>query len=527
MPQPAPARTRRTVALAGIAAALLLLPAGPSAAAAPGAAASPGAAAATFGAGVSDTFNREVQHGFGRTDTRQLWRVVGDARHLAVGGGRGTITLPGPGVGVTASLDGALSEDIDLRATLALDRLQSGNGTYVSVLGRSVAGLGDYRLEVRFLPDRSVRASLVAVLGGRKTALATSTVSGVRYAPGSGLRVRLDVAGASRTTLRAKVWPAAGAEPAGWLLRADDGTSALQTGGTVGLGAYLSSGAAGGGTKVSFDDVRTVTSRATSPSPAGTGKPGGDNTGVPSGTVLRRHDGDLVITKAGARYDALDVHGFVIVRADDVRITRSRIRGRTATTNIGLITNYLGKRLVVEDSDLVPDRPSVWIDGIKGSRYTARRVEVRGTNDAVKVHGDDVRVEGSWLHDTVHRSQDPNLGGAPSHNDGVQVLGGRNIRILGNTITGHDNAGLQVTQDYSATTDLVFSGNWVDGGGCSVNLAAKPRSGMGGIAVDDNRFGRNTRIRDCAILGSTTTTFSAEGNVWDDDGTPVRVRRNG
>ncbi len=258
-------------------------------------------------------------------------------------------------------------------------------------------------------------------------------------------------------------------------------------------------------------------------------KPGPGNTGVPAGTKLTPVYGNMRLTTPGATYDALDIHGFVVVAAPNVTITRSIVRGGVATANQGLITNYdpAATNFVIEDSELVPEHPSVWIDAIKGQNYTARRINAHGTNDAVKVHGDNVRVESSWLHDLVYRLEDPNLGNTPTHNDGVQVLGGKNIRIIGNTITGGHNAGLQVTQDYSATTDLQFNRNWVDGGGCSVNLAHKKLASMTGITVTQNRFGRNTRIADCAIISSAATVLSASGNVWDDNGQPVRIRNGG
>ncbi len=250
---------------------------------------------------------------------------------------------------------------------------------------------------------------------------------------------------------------------------------------------------------------------------------------MPAGTKLTPVYGDMRLTTAGATYDSLDIHGFVTVDAPNVTMTRSIIRGGRATTNVGLVTNYNpgATNFVIEDSELVPEYPSVWVDAIKGGNFTARRINAHGTNDGVKVHGDNVRVESSWLHDMVYRRHDPNLGNTPTHNDGVQVLGGRNIRILGNTITGANNAGLQVTQDYSATTDLQFNQNWVDGGGCSVNLAHKKLASMTGITVNQNRFGRNTRIADCAIISGAQTNLVAEGNVWDDNGQPVRIRNGG
>ncbi len=271
---------------------------------------------------------------------------------------------------------------------------------------------------------------------------------------------------------------------------------------------------------------RTITVVPASP---GLVEPGAGTTGVPAGTTLTRYDGNLVITTPGAVYDALDIHGFVTVKAPDVTIRRSIIRGGVATGNLGLVTNTTptATGFVLEDSELVPEHPSVWLDGMKGSNFTLRRVEVHGTVDSVKVYGNDVRVESSWLHGNVMYASDPNQGGGPTHNDGVQVLGGRRIALLGNRIEDADNAALMVTQDYSATTELVFDANWAHGGGCTVNLAHKKLASMRGITVTRNRFGHDTRVPDCPVLASKMTTMLAAGNVYNDSGLPARIRNNG
>jgi hypothetical protein len=167
----------------------------------------------------------------------------------------------------------------------------------------------------------------------------------------------------------------------------------------------------------------------------------------------------------------------------------------------------------------------MWIDSVKGANFTLRRVNAHGTVDLVKVFGDHVRIEGSWLHDAQWYANSP---GQPdgTHNDGVQVLEGSDIAITGNTISGVSNAALMVTQDVGPVTGLRFEGNWVDGGACSVNLNPKPWPSMSGLVVSGNRFGRNTRIPDCSIIfPQATTTVVTAGNVWDDNGTPVRLRR--
>lgn len=247
---------------------------------------------------------------------------------------------------------------------------------------------------------------------------------------------------------------------------------------------------------------------------------------MPPGTVLRPYYGDLVLTTPGATYDALDIHGFVKVKAPDVTIRRSVVRGGTASANTGLVTDddVSATGLVVEDSELVPEHPSVWIDGLKGGNLTARRVDVHGTVDLVKVHGDHVLVEDSWLHGTRHYASDPNQRGGPSHNDGVQVLRGEEIVLRGNRIEGAANAAVQVTQDRGPVRGLVVQDNWLDGGNCTVNLAQKPLDDMADVVVEGNRFGRGSAL-DCPLLASAGVQLTASGNVHDDDGTPVAVRR--
>ena len=65
---------------------------------------------------------------------------------------------------------------------------------------------------------------------------------------------------------------------------------------------------------------------------AATARPGSSNTGVPVGTTLRVHQGDLVVTKAGTVIDSLDIRGEVYIKANNVKITRSIVRGGAAAT---------------------------------------------------------------------------------------------------------------------------------------------------------------------------------------------------
>lgn len=255
-------------------------------------------------------------------------------------------------------------------------------------------------------------------------------------------------------------------------------------------------------------------------------RPDRDNTGVPRGTVLRRVNGDITVRTPGTVLSGLDVHGFVNIKANNVTIKNSVVRGGVATGNTGLISATWGHTgLVVTDSTIYPEHPSVWQDGVKGGGFTLRRVNIWGTVDNVKVHGSNVRVENSYLHGSVKYASDPNQKGGPSHNDAVQILGGNNITITGNTLVGADNAAIQVTQNFAPITNSVISKNYANNGGCTFNVWITPTAGVPGLSMLNNRFGRVSRVTNCPIIANSQGALVASGNVWDDTSAAVTIRK--
>jgi hypothetical protein len=265
------------------------------------------------------------------------------------------------------------------------------------------------------------------------------------------------------------------------------------------------------------------------PEQPGVVQPGPTNTGVPAGLTLTPEYGNLTITTPGETLDGMDIHGFVDIEAPNVTIMNSILRGGVATSDIGIVqdTDDAATNFLIEDSELVPEFPSVYIDAIKGWNYTALRINAHGTVDTAKVYGDNATIEDSWLHDTVLYPHDADQNGGPTHNDGVQVLSGDNIHILGNTIDDSDNTALMVTQDHGVTTNLWFDNNWADNGVCTVNLAMKPLPTMTGINIDNNKFGHGSSGDDCVIMTNSHIGLSAVNNVYADTGLPVRIRTNG
>ena len=272
----------------------------------------------------------------------------------------------------------------------------------------------------------------------------------------------------------------------------------------------------------------TVTRQITTTNPAPT-KPSASNTGVPAGTALTVHNGDLTITTPGTVIDGKDIRGYVAIKAANVTIKRSIIRGgAAATVNRALLaaTQSGAGNFLIEDVKIAPTNPTPYINGINANQSgTIRRADISGTVDGIMIYGSGVRVENSYLHDFAHYLNDPNWNGGPSHDDAIQVQAGTGVQIVGNTLTGAYNAAVMVTQDAGITKDLWINSNWIDYGGCSINYGSNGAFKTG-MQANNNRFGRTQRNAGCAIIhNSTKSDLVPTGNVWDDNGQPATIKK--
>ncbi len=191
---------------------------------------------------ASDGFGRTVTDGWGTADAGGPWTVTSTVANYAVSGGAGTMTAPAAGANRSATLGSVSAGDVDQSVELALSVLPSAGSTYGYLVARQSATNTDYRVRVRVGADGSVRLALSRRAGSTTdTILGTeSLISGLTLTPGAAVRVRFQAVGSSPTTLQAKVWAAAGAEPAGWQKTATDSTAAQQVPGAVGLGVSVS-----------------------------------------------------------------------------------------------------------------------------------------------------------------------------------------------------------------------------------------------------------------------------------------------
>ena len=235
--------------------------------------------------------------------------------------------------------------------------------------------------------------------------------------------------------------------------------------------------------------------------------------------------GDQVFTTDNQVISGLDIHGYVRIRARNVTIRNSIVRGGAKRCNAAVVFVEGGRSATIQDTEIAPSQQNPCLDGIWATNATLSRLNIHGVVDGVKAF-DNVTLLDSYIHDLSWFASDPNQGGGATHNDAVQTYeGNHDVLIRHNTLLAgaKGNAAYQVTQDGGKqSTDLRIERNWLDGGGCTLNFSHKGGpTPMTGIYVVGNRFGRGSKF-DCPILISTQTVLSQNtGNVWDDTGQPI------
>lgn len=380
-----------------------------------------------------------------------------------------------------------------------------------------------YRVRASVTRTGVVRVAVLRYRGSSSTLLGQRKL-GTHLESGQTLWVQGAIGGSGPTIVRVRAWLDGRAIP-GWQRSIKDSSAHRVRGsGGVRLAAQLAPVPGRKKVTVAYRDVhvsRASSLRTAKPS----AKPSARTTGVPAGTKLRVHTGNIVVTRAGTRLDRLDIRGFVLVKAPNVTISRSIVRGGAAPkTAVGLITNYGSKNLVITDTDLRASHPSVYVDGIKGWNFTARRVHVVGNVDSVKIHGDNVTIADSALENTRWYAHDPYQGGGATHNDNIQILKGRNLRITGNTIRGAQNFAVLGAANSGNVAGLVVRGNWLDGGHCTLKLQ-EMRGHSLTATVTDNRFGPHREVAYCPIQAVPGVKLTARNNVSEQTGKPVQIWR--
>jgi hypothetical protein len=265
--------------------------------------------------------------------------------------------------------------------------------------------------------------------------------------------------------------------------------------------------------------TRTSNRSAPKPPVARSGKPGSGNTGVVAGTNLTIVNGSVTFSSSGQVVSGKDFHGYVTVKGTGITFKNCVFRGGTPSGNAALLDTEDGSNTVVEDSEFVPLHPAATIDGIWTKSTKLYRVNIHGTVDGMKA-GPNTLVQDSYIHDMSWFASDPNQGGGPTHNDGVQAFDG-----VSGIVLRHNTIDMSTSKDANAApqdsaSNVTVDDNWLDGGGCTLNFADHG-SALPGLVVTDNRFGRHSGYQCPILLSNLLSLARNSGNVWVDTGSPI------
>ncbi len=210
---------------------------------------------------ADDLFARTVSSGWGSADIGGLYTLEGTTANYSVDGNAGSILMPAPGRTRTALLNELSQANVDMRVRVAADKVAAGGRFFVYVVGRHNAN-NEYRAQLILNSNGSLSVQGSALIAGSESSLGSAVaVPGVTQSPGAYVWVRAQLTGANPTTIRIKAWADGQPEPDGWLFTATSSAAALQSGGSVGVRAYVSSAVTNAPVTLTFDDYAVTASQ--------------------------------------------------------------------------------------------------------------------------------------------------------------------------------------------------------------------------------------------------------------------------
>jgi hypothetical protein len=202
---------------------------------------------------LSDAFGRTVVDGWGTADTGQSWtNTGGSATDFDVAAGVGTQVNTAVSTGHYSVITNPYNNaDFDITATVSTDKLAVGGSQFAYVLGRFTDSSNTYQARLDFQTSAGVVLTLRKRVAGVDGLLGTFTTD-LTHAAGRQFSIRMQMVG---TTIKARAWQSAYAEPDYWQISTTD--SALSSAGSVGVESTLSSAASNTPVTFSFDNVMT------------------------------------------------------------------------------------------------------------------------------------------------------------------------------------------------------------------------------------------------------------------------------
>lgn len=231
------------------------------------------------------------------------------------------------------------------------------------------------------------------------------------------------------------------------------------------------------------------------------GWPDATTTGVPDGTSLTPHSGDLTTTSNGQVIDSLNVSGTIMVVHTNVTVRKCRA--------LEVFVDTGGDGITIEDCDIVGGAGNSAISLVNSNNATIQRCDISGVENGIWLEANGCQILDNYVHDLA----DP--GNIDPHFDGIDCqVGGDDCTI------DHNNFAL--AQDVSSTlklkaaTNFTVNNNRLNGGTYIVYFEV----GASGNVVTNNLFGQHLFGYVSGDGAEQNQTYS--GN-YDQNGNPLTL----
>jgi len=235
-------------------------------------------------------------------------------------------------------------------------------------------------------------------------------------------------------------------------------------------------------------------------------------TGVPAGTKLTVHNGDLEVGSANTVIDGRDIRGCVFVNAPGVVIRRSKL-----TCVASYADSYSGTGVLLEDVEIDCGN-TTGTTAVGDYNFAVRRANIHSCENGFDVDGR-VTIEDSYIHDLLR--DDP---ATDPHTDGAQITPvGSSINIVHNTIYAGDGTSAIISPNVAdgIVSDVLIKDNLMAGG--AYTLYCQQDGPGDNYRVINNHFS-TVVYPDVGHYGAWTECedeAQVTGNVYHETGRPV------
>jgi hypothetical protein len=185
-----------------------------------------------------DAYERTLTDEWGRADLGGPWTVQESTTDMFdVASGFGTIVTGTNLAGRQISLESVSVQDVELYGVVKVDKIPTGTNAFSQVYlhGRRIDNNNRYSGRLRFNVGATLNVSIDRAVTGTFTTIAGPTAISGTLVVGDLWHLRVQIEGASPTTIRIRAWKDGDTEPTSWQESVTDSGAGLQSTGKVGV----------------------------------------------------------------------------------------------------------------------------------------------------------------------------------------------------------------------------------------------------------------------------------------------------